>query len=327
MSIDKTPATNKELKTDRHSVLKNSELIKSLGIEYGNVLNRSSLIKMLKELKEMSSVSEMLSLNKFVYYLTDYFDYFEEVSVTSVHGKVIKRYVSTYNPVSPYEIALSIYSNAFLSHYSAIFAHDLTLNNPKTIYINREQTKKPVNKENAQLTQRKVDYAFNKEMRRSNNIYKFKYNNESFEVIALNGKNTNNLGINNIKIINFSKKVRVTNIERSLIDITVRPQYSGGVIEVLEAFYRAKDVANTERVLNYLEKIDYIYPYQKSIMFYMIRSGYPASDVNKFKNLNIDTDSINFYLDYQIIGKTLDSDLGIFYPKELDNLNIENLTD
>ena len=36
-------------------------------------------------------------------------------------------------------------------------------------------------------------------------------------------------------------KIRLTNIERTLIDIAVRPVYSGGVFEVLKAYRLAKD--------------------------------------------------------------------------------------
>lgn len=48
-------------------------------------------------------------------------------------------------------------------------------------------------------------------------------------------KKTNSIDVG-VKTI---KKIRVTDLERTLIDIAVRPAYSGGVFEVLEAFKNA----------------------------------------------------------------------------------------
>src|SRR5699024_7077539 len=146
------------------------------GIKYGNILNRTSLINMLKILKEKHHVPERTSISLLGHYLQNILQLFTEIEIYSEKkGEKVTRYISTYIEVTPYEIALSLLSNSFLSHYSALYVHDLTINNPKDIYINREQSKKPVNKENAKLTQRKVDYAFSKEMRRTTDIYTFVY--------------------------------------------------------------------------------------------------------------------------------------------------------
>ena len=197
------------LKRDTYKLVANQDVLKDLGIKYGNILNRSSLIKILGTLKENHGVPERTSLSLLTHYLQNVLKLFSKIELYSEKkGEKVTRYISTYVKVSPYEIALSLLSNSFLSHYSALYVHDLTINNPKEIYINREQSKKPINKENAVLTQRKVDYAFSKEMRQTNDIYNFAYQGIYYKVHILNAKNTNKTGIIKKTPIGFSKAVQ-----------------------------------------------------------------------------------------------------------------------
>ena len=55
----------------------------------------------------------------------------------------------------------------------------------------------------------------------------------------LSGKHTNDLEVQKALLSNGAK-VRVTSVERTFIDITVRPTYAGGVHQVLESYRRAK---------------------------------------------------------------------------------------
>ena len=314
------------LKRDTYKLVANQDVLKDLGIKYGNILNRSSLIKILGTLKENHGVPERTSLSLLTHYLQNVLKLFSKIELYSEKkGEKVTRYVSTYVKVSPYEIALSLLSNSFLSHYSALYVHDLTINNPKEIYINREQSKKPINKENAILTQRKVDYAFSKEMRQTNDIYNFAYQGIYYKVHILNAKNTNKTGIIKKTPIGFSKAVQVTNRERTLLDCTIRPRYSGGSIEVLEAYYAAKTDLIVPLLADYLKKFDYIYPYEKSVLFYLKNTNYPKHAIAIIEDMLAHSPNrhINFYVDYQIPRKKEDETIGIFYPSEIDEVKIE----
>ncbi len=63
------------------------------------------------------------------------------------------RYV--WGNVPLYELILSLKPNSYLTHYTAVYFHDLTEQVPKTIYINVEQERKPRPK-NA-LVQERID--------------------------------------------------------------------------------------------------------------------------------------------------------------------------
>lgn len=62
-------------------------------------------------------------------------------------------------------------------------------------------------------------------------------------------------------------KVRVTSLERTLLDATVRPGYAGGVANVLEAYRRAREDLNVSRLINTLGELDHVYPYHQAIGF------------------------------------------------------------
>lgn len=304
---------------DPYHIKENKQLLQELGETFGNVLNRTSMINFIKKAKLQSNISKNVSFGIMVRYLTDYLDLFDEIRVYPEGKEPISRYVAKYCVVSPYEIALSLLSNSFLSHYSALYVNDLTINEPKDIYINREQTAKLKNDSNSKLTQGKIDYAFSKPMRRTNSVYLFRYKGIMYNVFVLNSKNTKNTGIIKKKPVGFSKSIKVTNLERTLIDTVVRPQYSGGFLEIQDAYKTACFEINANRIATYIKKFDYIYPYEKSILFYLKHTE-NTTLFTDLKNLWRDKieDSLNFYLDYQMINISLDNELNIYHPKDFN---------
>ena len=198
------------------------------------------------------------------------------------------------------DIALSAHSRAYLSHYSAFSFHNLTEQIPKNIYITIEQSKRPSNI--SILTQEGIDKAFHKPQRKSNLI--LKYNN--YTITILKGKYTSELGV--------LQKYRVTNLERTMLDAVVRPAYCGGVSEVLKAFINSSQTNkfSANKLMMYLKKMDFIYPYHQSIGFFMEKSNsFKASQINLFHNLE---KSYKFYLSYGMKDINYDDNWKIYYP-------------
>ncbi len=227
----------------------------------------------------------------------------ETIKIELPSSSVTYRYLT--GPILTYEIGSTLYKNSYYSHYTALYLHDLTNNIPKNIYLNKEQTKKYQDSDTT-LTQANINRAFNRPMRKTNQIAKFK----DVKIYMLNGKNTSNLGVIETKI--NGKKVLISDIERTLIDIVVRPEYAGGVNEIIEAYRLAKDHCSINYLLSLLKKLDYTYPYHQAIGFYLERAGYKESLLKKVEKIPQEFD---FYLQYKMVDKDYSKRWKLFFPK------------
>lgn len=203
-----------------------------------------------------------------------------------------------------YDIACAIKKKGYLSYLTALVIHELTLQIPKTIYISEEIHK--VSQKKNIIEQKGIDLAFSKEQRTTTNIYRDEAENIRFALIE---KQSNNINIGIIKDNSFLYPV--SNIERTLIDCVVRPQYSGGIFSVLEAFRIAINIVDTDKINLYLDQLNYSYPYHQLIGFYLDKAGCDRNRLLPFLNK---VSSLNFYMTYNLTNKTLDPKWKIYYP-------------
>ena len=227
----------------------------------------------------------------------------KEIAIQMPNNTAKKRYIQ--EKVSIYKVALSIDTNTFLSHYTALYLHNLTDNIIKDIYTNKELTKKTVRVN--KLIQENIDRAFSRPMRVSRQAA----SSGEYRIFLLNSKNFEKLGV-----IDFKKDgevIYLTNIERTLIDAAVRPNYSGGVTEVLNAFKKAKGKFSVNKLKAMLKKMDYIYPYHQIIGFYLEKAGYEERLIKLFEDFEI---KYNFYLTYRMKQKDFNDRWKLFFPKE-----------
>jgi len=208
---------------------------------------------------------------------------------------------------SPYEVAASIRKGAYLCHGTAVFLHGLTDLIPKIIFVNIEQSPKPPPK--GGLTQPAIDRAFANQQRQSNLTFPL----NDHVITVLNGKNSKRLGVEPIRGPQ-GETVDATGLERTLIDIVVRPYYAGGVNEVLTAFRSAKKNVSVNRLIAHLKKLDYVYPYHQAIGFYLQHAGYDASRYEPLRELGLDFD---FYLSHGLKKYLYDPAWRIRYPEGL----------
>jgi hypothetical protein len=100
-----------------------------------------------------------------------------------------------------------------------------------------------------------------------------------------------------------------------LIDIVVRPAYSGGIFQVFQAYRAAKDQISTNRLVAILRKLDYVYPYHQAIGFLMHRAGYPEKPLQLLRDLGVE---YKFHLVHAIQRPEYDPHWQLFYPQGLD---------
>ncbi len=219
-----------------------------------------------------------------------------------------KRFIYTWKTEDDFTTISGLKMNAYFSHYSALFIHQLTLQIPKTFYLNSEHATDAVTttkSSRSTLTQDAIDKAFSSPQRKSSVAYSYR----DKKIVITNGKRTKKLGV--IKKNSKDQCFEYTDLERTLIDIAIRPVYAGGVFEVLEAFKRAKPKLDAEKMAGYLKKLDYIYPYHQVIGFYLEKAGYSENDLKLFdKKMAFD-----FYLTYDIRNKAYSERWKLYYPK------------
>lgn len=206
---------------------------------------------------------------------------------------------------SPLEIASSLRATAYLSHLSAVFLHGLSDLMPKVLYVNYEQSAKP--RPSGTLTQEGIDRAFRGKQRES--TFAFAYN--DYRCILLSGKNTRQLAVQTRQLPDGGT-VRVTSLERTLIDVAVRPTYAGGVYQVLEAYRTATPELSLDKLVATLEQLDYLYPYHQAIGFYLERAGVPEKQTERLMKFGTE---LKFYLAHGMQQTAFDERWQLFHPK------------
>jgi len=215
----------------------------------------------------------------------------------------VTRYL--WGKASTYDIVQSVDEQGYFSHYTAMQVHDLTDQIPKSLYFNVEQ---PATGGGGSLTQGGIDRAFKGKCRVTNNVIKFR----DTTIYKINGQNTGRLGVMSTTTDDGSE-IQVTNIERTLIDIAVRPIYSGGIAEVATAYREAADRVSGNRLVTYLKSLNYTYPYHQIIGFYMDKAGnYKESQMSRLQKIPVEFD---FYLTYKIKNPNFNEKWRLYIPK------------
>jgi len=261
-----------------------SDIVKGLD-QMPPVLRQRDLGKLLEENRAFWRLSLSTSVTKFIKFLLD------STKLQKVHLSLPHRPETLYvwGKVSSLVVASSAKPGAYLCHYTAMHLHELTDQVPETIYANFEQ--RPIPPSGTPPTQASIDAAFRRPQRLTTNVCPL----ADQRLCLINGKNTRRLGVEERKDehgLTFS----VTGLERTLIDIAVRPAYAGGVSEVLEAYRRAASRVSLNKLSSMLKKMEFVYPYHQAIGFFLEHSGtYEQSRIELFRARPLEFD---FYLTY-----------------------------
>lgn len=277
-----------------------------LSDEQTKVFKPRELTKAIEADQETGSIPKSVSPKKLIEFLIEQKSLRKIVLQAEHHETKETRLI--WNEPSAYNVGLSLRPNSYLTHSSAVFLHGLTDQIPKTVFVNYEQSAKP--KSTGTLSQEGIDRAFSNQQRQSTFIFGY----EGYRITILSGKHTGRLEVTTV-VNEKGESLEVTKLERTLIDIAVRPIYAGGVFQVLEAYRSAKDRVSTNTLVATLKKLDYVYPYHQAIGFYMERAGYPESKWGKLLKLGT---KYNFYLSHGLPkGREYDEKWRVSYPKSL----------
>lgn len=284
-------------------------------LEKANIVKHIKLINLalyknkdLKELMEINrkswGINESTSYIKFLNYLK------ENTNLKEIRLKFPSRteIAFSWREINIYELLFFLKPNAFFSHLTAMIFHKITSSDDKNIYLNIEQS--PKINTLPTLEQKNLDFAFNKKVRLTNNKASF----ENYIIHLLSGKSTGQLGV--IETTGFkTEKIRITDIYRTLIDITVRPSYSGGPRLVLKAYKLASNKIKIPILISYLKKMDFVYPYFQAVGFYLEHTQ--KFDEKEIELVQEYITKFDFYLDYGMRKTNYSKKWKLYYPQNL----------
>lgn len=278
-----------------------SSILAHLNAQPQKVFMQKDLLQFLTSQRRRWSLPKSMTLPQFLAFLV------QEVGIQKIALAFPHRTETRYlwNKPTLYEIAISINRNGYLSHHSAMFLHHLTQQPPETTYLNVEQPKKP---RSGKLEQSRIDLAFELKPRVSTRIATYK----THKICLLNGMFTGNHGVVEMQG-RAGERLRVTDLERTLIDITVRPAYSGGPLAVLEAYRLSAKRLSIDKLLKTLKHLNYVYPYHQAIGFYLERARvFPEASLAPFRSLPMKYD---FYLMHNMQDKEYSRAWRLYVPK------------
>jgi len=225
----------------------------------------------------------------------------------TLRGPSTSRILYVWGDVSPHRLALALRKNSFLSHGTAAMVHGLIASTSFAIYANKEQREKRASE--PELTQAGIDAAFSRPQRLTKNNLRY----GKWNIVMVNGKYTGRLGVIPVRTA-AGEELLATNLERTLIDIVVRPAYAGGHIQVLTAFRAARGTARPDVLVSTLHKLAHVYPYHQAIGFLMERAGFSEDALAPLFGQGARFD---FYVSHGIKHSSYDKKWRVFYPKDL----------
>lgn len=276
-----------------------------------SVLRLGDVSEIFNQRRSFWRLAKSMSLTAFLRFMT------EKTELRLVSYRFPQRHVSgyTWGPVPVLETLLGLIEGSHLSHYTALRIHGLTEQLPKTIYFTKEKSKDSAISRDPDdfYDQSAIDLAFSHPPRVSKN--ELELTNEQVRVVMLESAHRGGLGVTTGEV-NWggSKplKLRYTSLERTMIDIVVRPFYAGGVFEVAKAFENAKSLLSVNTMLAMLKRMDLGYPYHQAIGYYLERAEYKPSLVELFQRLPMRRD---FYLAHNMGATSYNSRWRLFVPE------------
>jgi len=295
-----------EIHDSDHAVLAARAVAETLDHLGTRVFIKQELLRLIGKHRDEWRILDRVPPKKIVDYLLTTFPLRKITLEGPDHSQQFQRYL--WRDADPLEVAASVRSpKSYLCHSSALFMHGLVDDLPKELCVNYEQS--PKARPTGDLTQASLASAFQGKQRQS--AFTFRY--KKHVIVVLSGKNTGGFEVQPLSI-STGATVQVTGLERTLIDVTVRPTYAGGVQNVLQAFRRAQGRISIDKIISTLQELDYVYPYHQAIGFYLARAGYPKHHLAGLKEIGMNLD---FYLAHGMRETTYDKDWKVHYPSGL----------
>jgi hypothetical protein len=269
-----------------------------------NIYSSADFAYFLMELKEKGWAGHRAEVSELGQLIVEHLDLKTEI-FADAKGKT--QYVRYHNDeVDDMELIDSLLvSGQYFSHNTVL---NIILDGKwQDYYVTTEQ---PANasRQRPVLVQENIDQAFKMAQKASQSVL---YWNQQKIHFLRRRPETPLLGV----VVILETSICMTNLERTMLDLVVRPDYAdGGAEGILQAFIILRDSLDVEKLFEYLVAYRYLYPYHQAIGFYLQAAGYAAHQYERFSQLPMDLD---FYLEYGMTEMIYNASWKIYYPKNL----------
>ena len=216
------------------------------------------------------------------------------------------------NKIQIIDILAAFQPSYYLSHFSALYLHELTNQKPEEYFLSNEiKGRTPV------LTKKripeKIHQAFLKTPVKTSKYLTY----QNTKITLLEKQDLGKIGVKK-KPLKITKKrqvsISVTSLERTLVDSVISPHYSGGIKTVINAFFKAR--ININQLYKVYKTYSPYYPYWQSIGFLLYKLK--RSEMSKKWSKYFLAPKITFYLDKNFNDSwDYNSNWKIYYPKGL----------
>ena len=189
--------------------------------------------------------------------------------------------------------AWSNQKSCYLSHYSALYFNELIEQRPKDYFVTCERRGKSAGP-STPLKPLNVKQAFLKPPRKTQNYFEFKKS----KFYLLEKLWLDSAGVITKQYPAQAKEVtiRLTSVERTLLDSLISPHYSGGIATVMKAY--SSKTLDVEALKTLYRKISPIYPYWQSIGFVLEKLG-KVSEADLWEKWFRDDKAMPFFLEHE----------------------------
>lgn len=286
-------------------VLAKTKIEKFLDATGKHVFSQATLNGILTKKAKQWDLSSGMNTTKFISFLIDN-SHLKEVIIAGLI-RYLWRSDETENIV--YEIALSLKPRSYLSHYTAMFFHNMTEQVPKTIYVTYDRGGgAPARK--SSLSQESIDIAFQKPERITRSVYDYEGN----TIVLIESSRAGHIGVNSFQFED-GMTLPMTNVERTLMDITVRPAYAGGILAVVGAYQQMVKTVQVVKLRAYLKQMGYTYPYEQAIGFCLEYAGAMEKQLKIIDELC--KKEYRFYLARKMSSPKFSERWQMYYPESL----------
>lgn len=238
----------------------------------------------------------------------------QPVPLKWMQGSPFRKLQAAQHEINPLEITMGFFEKGYLCFGSALFWNGLTVQIPKTFYIAKERPRRGVKRIQPDLDEFALQELFMKSPRTSSQTCRF----QDYSYTLVERDFSDQLGIVSKTVPFAGKEVRITltNLERTLIDCTVSPHYSGGLSAIVHAFERAVPKLHIQTMISTYKKLSLLFPYWQRI-------GLILDRISTRKNVDIwkkefGKPKMKFYIDKNYrISWNFDEAWQVYYPEGL----------